>query len=148
MSSFTRIGARWTGGDYRLLTEILRNEWGFKGTVISDFTSGSYMNARQMAYAGGDLNLNNQLQYNWSDFDETSVVDLHILRQCAKNILYTVVNSNAMNSEIVGYTMPIWQLVLIVADVIIAVGIAVWGFFAIRSSLKKRSKEAISKDKQ
>ena len=28
MSSFNRIGTRWTGGDYRLMTEILRGEWG------------------------------------------------------------------------------------------------------------------------
>ena len=27
MSSFNRIGTIWTGGDYRLMTEILRNEW-------------------------------------------------------------------------------------------------------------------------
>ena len=26
MSSFNRIGTRWTGGDYRLLTQILRDE--------------------------------------------------------------------------------------------------------------------------
>lgn len=30
MSSFNRIGARWAGGDYRLLTQILRNEWASK----------------------------------------------------------------------------------------------------------------------
>lgn len=58
MSSFNRIGTVWTGGDYRLLTEILRDEWGFVGMVICDFnTVPQYMNSRQMAYAGGDLNL-------------------------------------------------------------------------------------------
>ncbi len=58
MSSFNRIGTMWTGGDYRLLTEILRDEWGFEGMVICDFnTIPQYMNSRQMAYAGGDLNL-------------------------------------------------------------------------------------------
>ncbi|MGN0805967.1 MAG: glycoside hydrolase family 3 C-terminal domain-containing protein, partial [Candidatus Coproplasma sp.] len=36
MSSFNRIGERWTGGDYRLLNTILRDEWGFEGLVISD----------------------------------------------------------------------------------------------------------------
>ena len=39
MTSFNRIGTRWTGGDYRLLTEILRNEWGFNGLVICDFNT-------------------------------------------------------------------------------------------------------------
>ena len=31
MSSFNRIGTVWAGGDYRLLTEVLRDEWGFRG---------------------------------------------------------------------------------------------------------------------
>ena len=31
MSSFNRIGTVWAGGDYRLLTELLRDEWGFRG---------------------------------------------------------------------------------------------------------------------
>ena len=39
MTSFNRIGQKWTGGDYRLCTEILRDEWGFKGTVICDFNT-------------------------------------------------------------------------------------------------------------
>ena len=56
MTSFNRIGTRWTGGDYRLLTEILRNEWGFNGLVICDFnTIPQYMIPRMMFYAGGSL---------------------------------------------------------------------------------------------
>lgn len=137
MSSFNRIGTRWAGGDYRLLTEILRNEWGFKGTVICDFNSGSYMNPKQMAYAGGDLNLNNQGQYEWKDFNAQSVADVTILRRCAKNIFYTVMNSNAMNGEIIGYNLPYWIIWLIVIDCVIAAGLAVWGFLAIRSAIKQ-----------
>lgn len=94
MSSFNRIGTRWTGGDYRLLTEVLRDEWGFCGMVISDFnTQPDYMNAKQMAYAGGDLNLATH-PVDW--IDESSVADLVILMQCSQNILYTVTNSNAI----------------------------------------------------
>lgn len=139
MSSFNRIGSVWAGGDYRLLTNILREEWGFRGTVISDFTSGSYMNARQMAYAGGDLNLNNQSKYAWSDFDVNNANDVDALRKCAKNVLYTVLNSNAMNREIIGYNLPIWQIILIVADCAIVVGLGVWGFFAVKKALKKNN---------
>ena len=92
MSSFNRIGTRWTGGDYRLLTEILRDEWGFRGTVICDFNTVSYIDCEQMAYAGGDLNLM-MTGSGWKcDFSDTS--DVIVLRQCVKNILYTVVNSN------------------------------------------------------
>lgn len=137
MSSFNRIGSVWAGGDYRLLTDILRGEWGFRGTVITDFTSGAYMDTRQMAYAGGDLNLNNREWLTWSDFDETDAGDVAVLRNCAKNVLYTVLHSNAMNGEIVGYNIPVWQVILICVDCAIFVGLAVWGFFAVRSALKK-----------
>lgn len=139
MSSFNRIGGVWAGGDYRLLTEILRGEWGFNGTVITDFTSGAYMNARQMAYAGGDLNLNNQEKYIWSDFDENNVNDVAVLRRCAKNVLYTVLHSNAMNGEIIGYGMPVWQICMVAVDCVIVAGLAVWGFFAIKGAFKKRN---------
>lgn len=136
MSSFNRIGTRWTGGDYRLLTEILRNEWGFKGMVICDFnTIPQYMNSRQMAYAGGDINLAT-LPETWADESDTG--DMIVLRQNAKNVFYTVMNSNAMNGEIVGYKMPVWQILIIVLDCVIVAGIAVWGFFAIRSAFKKQ----------
>ncbi|MBP5091917.1 MAG: glycoside hydrolase family 3 C-terminal domain-containing protein, partial [Bacilli bacterium] len=57
MTSFNRIGTRWAGGYYDLITTVLRGEWGFEGSVICDYHTDSYMNNRQMIYAGGDLNL-------------------------------------------------------------------------------------------
>ncbi len=136
MTSFNRIGTRWTGGDYRLVTEILRNEWGFEGAVICDFnTIPDYMNSRQMAYAGGDMNLVLADPVSWCD--ASSPADVYVLRNCVQNAAYAIVNSNAMNGEIIGYKMPIWQIVLIVIDCVIVAGIAVWGFFAIRKALKK-----------
>ena len=134
MSSFNRIGTRWTGGDYRLITEILRNEWGFEGLVICDFnTIPQYMNSRQMAYAGGDLNLATD-PVTWCD--EGSTADVIVLRQNIQNILYAIVNSNAMNGEVIGYNMPIWQIMFIVIICVLVVGAAVWGFFVIRRALK------------
>lgn len=135
MSSFNRIGTRWAGGDYRLLTSILREEWGFRGAVICDFNDGTpYMHPKQMAYAGGDLNLAT-LPVNWCN--ESSAADVYILRQCTKNIAYVVGNSNAMNGDIIGEKMAIWKILLIVIDCVLAAGLAVWGFFVIRNALKK-----------
>ncbi len=140
MSSFNRIGTRWTGGDYRLLTEILRDEWGFEGAVLTDFnTIPAYMNTRQMAYAGGDIDLATD-EHVW--VDEGSTADLVVLRQCVQNVLYAVVNSNAMNGEVIGYNLPIWQIVFIVLLCVLVVGAAVWGFFVIRKALKAKDDEA------
>jgi len=137
MSSFNRIGTRWAGGDWRLLTGILRNEWGFRGMVICDFnTSGQYMNPQQMAYAGGDLNLS-ATPTAWCDPSDTA--DAVILAQCAKNIMYTVVNSNAMNRIVVGYSMPRWQLVMFIVDGVAAAGLIAWLVTAIVRRKKRKT---------
>ncbi len=36
MSAYNRIGAQWCGGSKALITDLLRNEWGFDGFVITD----------------------------------------------------------------------------------------------------------------
>ena len=134
MSSFNRIGTRWTGGDYRLLTTILRDEWGFRGMVLCDFnTVPDYMDSRQMAYAGGSINLATT-PVSWCDTSD--VADVIVLRQCTKDVLYTVVNSNAMNGEVIGYAMPIWTMVLYAVDAVVAVGVVVWGVLAFRTQKK------------
>ena len=38
MSSYNRLGLMETAASYPLLTEVLREEWGFKGAIISDMT--------------------------------------------------------------------------------------------------------------
>ena len=138
MTSFNRLGSMWTGGDYRLCTEILREEWGFKGCVICDFnTNPQYMNGEQMAYAGGDINLQT-LSGGTFDCDPSETGDAVVLMNAAKNLMYAMVNSNAMNGKIIGYETPVWMILMFVADGVIALGIVGWlvaGMFV----AKKRS---------
>lgn len=127
MSSFNRIGTRWTGGDYRLLTTILRDEWGFRGAVICDFnTIPSYMNARMEAYAGGDLNLATQASAAW-EFDESSIGDTQILRNVLKNVCYVIVNSNSMQGTVIGRTAPKWIWINYTATFGLGGIVIVWG---------------------
>ncbi len=143
MSSFNRIGTRWTGGDYRLLTTILRGEWGFDGVVISDYiTVGSLMPAKQAIYAGNDLILTSKSPERWNDSSESNAEDMYVLRKAAHNILYAVANSNSINAEVIGYKMELWLIALIVVDCAAVVGISVWGFFAIKKALKKQKGSA------
>lgn len=138
MSSFNRIGTTWAGGSYELLTEILRNEWGFKGTVITDYNLSDYMLADQMIRAGGDLNLTQDKRPTTSNASSTQIA---MMRRAVKNILYTVARSNAMNGHgdgvVWGIGMPTWVVIVIWVDIAIAAALAVWGFFAIRKALKK-----------
>ena len=140
MTSFNRIGTRWTGGDYRLVTEILRDEWGFRGTVICDFnTIPQYMNPRQMFYAGGDLDLATLSTSMWTDCDTSETGDAVVLRQAAKNVLYSFVNSNAMNGEVVGYKTALWRVVMYAADAAVAVIVVAWGAGLALSGKKKKT---------
>ncbi len=143
MSSFNRLGTLWTGGDWRLLTQVLRNEWGFEGCVITDFKTGSYMDIRQMAYAGGDLYLNNQPADSWAS--KSNKTDVYVAKNAAKNYLYVVANSNAMGGIGDNYFTRLadWKIALICVDCLVTAGLAVWGVFAVRGALKKESEDAV-----
>ena len=141
MSSFNRIGTRWTGGDYRLLTQILREEWGFKGFVICDFnTIPQYMIPRQMFYAGGDLDLATLTSSMWTDADTSENGDAIVLRNATKNLMYAFVNSNAMNAEVIGYNPPLWHTYIIIVDVALAAIMVLWGALAIVLHVKGKKK--------
>ncbi len=140
MSSFNRIGTKWTGGDYNLLTKVLRKEWGFVGSVICDFHTDNYMNNRQMIYAGGDLNLTTTKP--WNKADSSSAADMNVLRRAAHNSLYAIVNSNAMRLDIKGYKLPTWEIILFVVDGCVLGAWLIWGVFAILTSLKDKEETA------
>ena len=53
MCSYNKINGEYAGASYHLLTEILRNEWGFEGAVISDW--GACIDAAKCLKAGMDL---------------------------------------------------------------------------------------------
>ena len=114
MSSFNRIGTKWAGGSYALLTQVLRDEWGFEGMVITDYSLNTYTHVDEMIRAGGDLFLTQEPKsFNMAD-DATQVT---LLRNATKNILYTVVNSNAMAVQVLGYKPALWKVVTNWVDV-------------------------------
>lgn len=147
MTSFNRIGTRWTGGDYRLLTEILRNEWSFNGLVICDFnTIPQYMIPRMMFYAGGSLDLATQQSAMWTDCDTSDAGDAIVLMRAVKDVMYALVNSNAMNAEVIGYNPPIWQEYLHWINIGAFTLVGVWLVLAIVRTVRcnKRQKAKIA----
>lgn len=133
MSAFNRIGTVWAGGNYNLLTQLLRNEWGFEGMVITDFNLKNYMNTDQMIRAGGDLNLCAEK----SPSSMVSATDVSSMRRAVKNILFTVANSCAMNgfgADIIwGYTVPWWVIWLLIAEgVIFITDGTLWTFYVLK----------------
>ena len=127
MSSFNRLGVTWAGGNYNLLTKLLRDEWGFIGMVITDFNLTTYMNVDQMLRAGGDLSLSADKKIS----DRTSSTFVTCVRRATKNVLYTIANSNAMNglgpNSDLSYDLPLWVIRLIMLNVGLFIGFATWG---------------------
>lgn len=144
MSSFNRIGKVWAGGNYELLTDVLRKEWGFVGMVITDYNTNGYMYADQMIRAGGDLNLIQDKKPSEKG-DIVTASHQTAIRRATKNILYTVVNSNAMNGYGEGitysYAMAYWKIFLFSFDGVLAAAFIVWGLclFLIPSKKKEQN---------
>ena len=150
MTSFNRIGYEWAGGSYRLVTKILRNEWGFQGSVICDFKTDVYMDSKQMLYAGGDISLVGldtlKLQtsgiYNTPTISFDNAKDVSLLRRSAHNNLYAIANSNMMRADIDHYEPAAWKVAIYVGDGVVGVGLVTWGFFAIFTSLRRKEELA------
>ena len=123
MVSMNRIGADWTGAHDGLMTEALRNEWGFEGVAITDqasFEVFAYEDMRSGLAAGTDLWLNTDTEL-WK-LDEKEMTDTVVasMQRAAKNIVFAVSRSNAMNglsssSQIV-QIVPLWQKGLYAVD--------------------------------
>lgn len=99
MSSYNRIGATPVAENKELLTDVLRGEWGFKGAVITDCTMAvGTSDVNRSVRAGNDINLN-YLQDTAMTADTTDTAAGHqALRRATKNVLYMVVNSDALGS--------------------------------------------------
>ena len=133
MSSFNRIGCTWAGGNYNLLTAVLRDEWGFDGTVITDYDNGGFMDTEQCIRAGGDLKLTG-FEVD-APLDMSNPASQYFARQAIKHILYTTVNSNAMNG--IDHGTPVGELpfanywFILIGEAVVAAGLTVWGVLAI-----------------
>ena len=140
MSSFNYIGNRWSGGTSNLCKTVLRDEWGFKGFVETDyFGVYGYMSADQAIRNGTDLMLvNYATATNDVQFRETNGAK-QAMRTSAKNILYVVVNSRAYAEENLNPGTPIWKTILYVCDAALA---AIGLFWAYR--LYKKYKERVA----
>lgn len=110
MSSYNRMGSRWAGESKELLQTVLRDEWGFEGTVISDYFKPQYMNISAGVMAGNDMVLYVMPTKLNKEITNTNAGQQY-MRKASHNILYSVANSHAYDVVITEY--PSWMYLLI-----------------------------------
>lgn len=140
MSSFNYIGTQWAGGTSALCNTVLRDEWGFRGFVLTDyFGVYGYMDSDMGIRGGTDCML---VAYDTETnhvADTTSATGVLAMRQACKNIMYTVVNSRAYNPENLTEGLMNWQIMAIVIDVIFAALIIFLEVLAIKGFKKDQA---------
>ena len=128
MASWAYIGNIWVGESSALMKTILRDEWGFRGFVVSDFFRNNghgFMNADEALANGVDAMLSTFAGGPNQVTDKTAASNVKYMREATHNIFYTTVNSWAYDEEHSQTGMPTWQKILIGVDV--AAGILLLG---------------------
>ena len=119
MSGFNRWGTTWCGAYEALQTDYLRGELGMRGMSITDYSGSSeYMDLCDGLIAGSDIwdspdpTIHTTLAKDYEN-DPLIVTEM---RESMHKILYTVVNSNAMNglseADRLETVVPWWQMAL------------------------------------
>lgn len=143
MSAFNFYGTEPAGASSEVLNNILRDEWGFRGFVLTDYYGVyGYQDADRMIRNGNDCML---VAYDTETnhlTDQKNATSVQAMRQACKNIMYTVVNSRAYDAENFETGLLTWQIAAIVIDVILAAGLIVLEIVAIKK-FKKRSAEVV-----
>lgn len=158
MVSVDRIGGTRATGSYALLTSLLRDEWGFRGSTITDYyQSGNVNDIDEGIRAGNDLVLqpNGDYKYfeDWANPSATTVIHL---QKSSKNILYTYADTLYRTKMFTGVDMSDevgsrtedtsgkwWRPTLITIDCVVYAGVAgLAGFITYLTWFKgKRKKE-------
>lgn len=140
MSSFNRIGTTWSGASYALLTEVLREEWGFEGCVVTDYYMNFqvFMDPNQGIRAGNDLWLTGFTMLGKKP-DLTSATSQQAARRACHSILYAVSNANPIDIEL----NEDWLKWFIPVDVALWVVVLVWTGLVIYKTIKFQKEEDV-----
>ena len=144
MSSFNYIGYTYAGASNNLLNTVLRDEWGFKGFVLTDYFGGyGYQNGDQEIRNGNDSMLaTTKITNHITDKSATSV---KAMRTATHNILYTAANSWQYADGEPKVDTPIWKTAMYVAWGVTAVLVIALEALAIKRYMdRKKAKAEVS----
>lgn len=143
MTAFNYVGNVWAGSCEELLQIVLRGEWGFVGSTVSDWFNGTtdgIMYANAAIRTGGDKMLSSagDAKANATNTDRAGTVVA--MREASHNILYSLANSNAMDER--NFKTPDWVKSVIMADVVITLLLIFWEVMTILAYKKKNGELA------
>jgi beta-glucosidase len=154
MSAFNFVGGVWAGANAAMNVDILRNEWGFKGSMITDWSDGSgSMNTKKGVRAGNDIWLNPNSGHNASPLNNSDPTDVYCAKLAAKNVIYTFCDTynyykhydtSLDNSKVIvgesQVTPPFawWIPLLVGVDVLIVAGLGCWLYFGVIRKPKEK----------
>ena len=144
MSSFNRIGATWAGASKALLTDLLRTEWGFVGSVITDMYDGNaeWMSEEQGLLAGQDTWLSVPFGGSPSLSDEAlaSPTIQKYMRIACEHIINTISQATVSPADV---PADWFYHVVLPIDIVVGVLIVGYGvFIAVRTIVVEKKKKA------
>lgn len=137
MSSFNRVGYQWSGANKALTTDLLRNEWGFRGMVLTDMYS---IGNTFQSYEGG-LRAGNDIWLTFFGSDEelkcdtSNLTTQNALRNSSHNILYAISESKVTPAEI---KADWWYHIGLPIDIVCGLLIALYIFLTIKKVGKNK----------
>lgn len=157
MSCFSCIGPVWAGRNYALNQQILRGEWGFRGSMVTDWHLW-YMDYTAGVLGGNDTWLNPQQETSSVSLDMNDPIIAYAARQSAKNVLYTWINTYVTARDFAasgsddGFNVkldiqitqqafsPLFVFLWVLIDVVGFGGVAVWAILMILLDIRKNKK--------
>lgn len=137
MSAFNYIGIEWAGSHSGLLNTVLRDEWGFRGMVLTDYFGGyGYQSGDRAIRGGNDLMLATTDVSN--HITDKSATSLQAMRTASHNILYTAANSWLYEKGEPEVATPIWKTITYVVWGVAGVLFVGLEVLAIQRYLKRR----------
>ena len=138
MSAFNYIGYKYAGANPELLNTVLRDEWGFRGMVLTDYFGGyGYQDADIQVRNGNDFCLTPQMTEYSEMTDKTSATSLLAMRQACKNILYTTANSRAYANG-AGGGLAGWEIAMYAISAVVILAAVAGEVVIVRNAKKKK----------
>ena len=135
MIAYTRWGAVWSGGNYGLVTGILRNEWGCDGMVITDNVLTQYVNGPDGVMAGVSI-YDAMMSFVTDTLPKykNDPVIVTAMREACHHNLYAIANSCGMNGVGADTTIKVIRPTIVaaviavvrVSGILFVLGLILW----------------------